>query len=284
MRAPTATAPPGSTPATKDTVARIDPLWWSWDGAHGGHAAAAALTAVREHLTGGADPVRSLTAHFLAPVDARPLRLAVTAAKSGRRAATCAFTGHQDGTPALFGSAVFGPARPGPAYDGLPAPDVPRPEDCRLLDLPVGLAPFARQLEIRPATSDLPLAGGERAELVAWVRCTDRRPLDEATVVTLTDVLPPALYACWRVPRPVPTAELTVHFTDALTGGAPGGWALVRMRTERAGGGWAIDDSAVWSSDGRLLAVARQARVVLDPTPGTDPGAPADSTSARETS
>lgn len=60
----------------------------------------------------------------------------------------------------------------------------------------------------------------------------------------------------------MPTAELTVHFTDALDDGAPRGWALVRIRTEQAGSGWAVDDSTVWSADGRLLALARQARVV----------------------
>jgi len=40
---------------------------------------------------------------------------------------------------------------------------------------------------------------------------------------------------------------------------------------EQAGSGWAIDDSAVWSADGRLLAVARQARVVQS-EPGQEPG------------
>ncbi|MFD5074926.1 acyl-CoA thioesterase [Streptomyces sp. NPDC058371] len=263
-------ASPGGMPATSSTVTRIDPLWWSWEGAHGGHTAAVALTAVRDLIGGGGHPVRALTTHFLAPVDARPLHLAVTAAKAGRRASTVAFSGHQDGSPALVGSAVFGPARPGPVYEGLPAPVVPGPEECQLLDMPVGLAPFGKQVEIRPATEDLPLAGGARAELVAWVRCLDDRVLDAATVVTLSDILPPALYACLRTPLPVPTAELTVHFTDALADGVQDGWALVRMRTEQAGSGWAVDDSAVWSADGRLLAVARQARVVLDLQPPDD--------------
>ncbi|MEV7345231.1 thioesterase family protein [Streptomyces sp. NPDC093544] len=251
------------THATNDAVARIDPLWWSWEGAHGGHVAATALAAVRDRATdGGIRPARALTTHFLAPVDARPIALSMTLPSAGRRVSTCAFTGHQDGKPVLVGSAVFGPGRPGPSYEGRTAPEVPRPGDCPLLDLPVGLAPFAKQVELRPATEDLPLAGGEKAELLAWVRFADDRPLDAGAVVTLTDVLPPALYARWRTPRPVPTAELTVHFTDALDAGASEGWALVRIRTEQAGSGWAIDDSAVWSADGRLLAVARQARVV----------------------
>lgn len=80
--------------------------------------------------------------------------------------------------------------------------------------------------------------------------------------MVLADALPPALFALWTVPRPVPTAELTVHFTDALDAAPAEGWALVRIRTEHAGSGWAIDDSTIWSSSGRLLALARQARAV----------------------
>ncbi|MET8244348.1 hypothetical protein ABZV31_07880 [Streptomyces sp. NPDC005202] len=144
---------------------------------------------------------------------------------------------------------------------------MPGPGALRPVDLPVELAPCAQQLEMRPATDDLPLAGGDQAELVAWVRFADERALDAAAVVTLTDVLPPALYARWHTPRPVPTAELTVHFTDALDHGAFEGWALVRIRTQQAGAGWAVDDSAVWAVDGRLLALARQARVIRATSP-----------------
>lgn len=247
---------------TTDTEFRIDPQWRSWEGAHGGHVAALALTAVRDRFAGGAHPVRTLTTHFLAPVDENPLHFSGTAPAAGRRTAACVFTGHQGGLPVVIGSALFGPGRSGPPYDGQSAPDVPGPDACRTIELPGHLAPFARQLEIRPATADLPLAGGGQAELVAWVRFPDARPLDAATVVTLTDVLPPALYAVWTAPRPVPTAQLTVHFTDALDESAPEGWALVRIRTDHAGGGWAVDDSAVWSADGRLLALGRQSRVI----------------------
>jgi acyl-CoA thioesterase len=61
----------------------------------------------------------------------------------------------------------------------------------------------------------------------------------------------------------VPSAELTVHFGSALDAAPATGWALVRIRAEHAGGGWAIDDAAVWSQSGRLLGLGRQARRVL---------------------
>ncbi|MFC9962014.1 acyl-CoA thioesterase [Streptomyces nigra] len=255
---------------TTDTETRVDPAWWSWEGAHGGHVAALALTAVRDRFPGGAHPVRTLTTHYLAPVDGSPLHFSGTApAAPGRRTATCVFTGHQNGTPVVLGSALFGARRQDVPY-AQPAPRVPGPEDSPLLRLPAELSPFSQQLEIRPPTADRPLAGGERAELTAWIRFLDGRPLDAAAVVTLTDVLPPALYAVWDTPRPVPTAELTVHLADVLDEGAVDGWALVTIRTEHAGGGWAVDDSVVRAADGRLLALARQSRVVRpQPAAGT---------------
>lgn len=264
-------SPLSETEAEAGTRARIDPLWWSWGGAHGGHAAAVALSAVRDRFPGGAHPVRSLTTYFLGPVGTGPLHLSGAAPSNGRRAATCVFTAEQDGKPVLAGSALFGPGRPGPAYDGTRAPAVPGPHDCPVREFVAGQPPFIRQLEMRPATEARSLGGGEKAELVSWVRFLDGRALDAGAVVTLTDVLPPGLFACWRTPRPVPSAELTVHFTDALDddgpdGDAREGWALVRIRTEQAGGGWAVDDSAVWAADGRLLAVGRQARVVQEPS------------------
>jgi acyl-CoA thioesterase len=63
----------------------------------------------------------------------------------------------------------------------------------------------------------------------------------------------------------VPSAELTVHFGTALDDAPGTGWALVRIRAEHAGSGWAMDDAAVWSQAGRLLARGRQSRRILPP-------------------
>ncbi|MFC9082917.1 hypothetical protein ACFTY7_39170 [Streptomyces sp. NPDC057062] len=144
------------------------------------------------------------------------------------------------------------------------------PEACPPLTLPSDPGAFAAHLEIRPASEARPLGGGPRAELLAWLRFTDRRPLDAGTPVVLADALPPGLFAVWTVPRPVPTAELTVHFTDALEAAPVEDRVLVRIRTEYAGSGWAVEGSALWSTTGRLLALARQARALRNgPRPHT---------------
>ena len=242
----------------------------SGPGTHGGYLAALGLAAMRARLVGelGEDrPVRALATHFLAPVADRPLALHAVVERLGRDAAVCSLRAEQGGALVLVGSATFGASRSGPDHNGSPAPAVPGPDDCPPLALPRRLAEFARQLEIRPATAARPLAGGERAELVAWMRFRDDRPLDAEAATVLTDALPPALFATWTTPRPVPSAELTVHFGTALDDGPGAGWALVRIRAEHAGSGWAMDDAAVWSHAGRLLALGRQSRRILPPWP-----------------
>ncbi|MGV9654622.1 thioesterase family protein [Streptomyces sp. NPDC003554] len=262
---------PGGVPDTANTMnpgpgtARIAPSWRSWDGAQGGYVAALALGAMREDLVrraGEAAPVRTLGAHFLAPVDERPLRFTARTLREGRRTPMCTLTARQGGAQVPAGSAVFGWGGAGPALADPPAAPAPAPEACPPLTLPSDLAAFAAHLEIRPASGARPLGGGPLAELLAWLRFTDRRPLDAGTLVVLADALPPGLFAVWTVPRPVPTAELTVHFTDALDAAPVEDRVLVRIRTEYAGGGWTVEDSALWSTTGRLLALARQARVL----------------------
>jgi acyl-CoA thioesterase len=247
-------------------VLRVDRSWGSGPGSHGGYLASLGLAAMRARLVGpfaGSGRARALTVHFLAPVDDRPLVLHTTVEHTGRGATVCSLRGEQAGCLALLGSATFGAPSSGPDEDGTPAPAVPDPDDCPPVALPRELAEFARHLEIRPATPARPLAGGEQAELMAWIRFADGRPLDADAATVLSDALPPALYARWTAPRPVPTAELTVHFGAIQNGPPPAGWALVRIRGEHADAGWAVDDAAVWSRDGRLLALGRQARRVL---------------------
>ncbi|MEE1665987.1 thioesterase family protein [Streptomyces sp. WAC07094] len=189
-------------------TARIAPSWRSWDGAQGGYVAALALGAMREDLVrraGEAAPVRTLGAHFLAPVDERPLRFTARTLREGRRTSMCTLTARQGGAPVPAGSAVFEWGGAGPALADPPAPPAPAPEACPPLTVPCDLAAFAAHLEIRPASGARPLGGGPLAELLAWLRFTDRRPLDAGTLVVLADALPPGLFAVWTVPRPVPT-------------------------------------------------------------------------------
>jgi acyl-CoA thioesterase len=251
---------------TVGTAIEVDRSWWSAAGVHGGRLAALGLASLRAEA-GGDRPARSVTTHYLAPVGDGPLTFDVEPERIGRSNSVASYVAVQNGRKVLAGSAVFGATRTGPGEAGRPLPAVLSPGESEVFVPPVELATYAQYLELRLATPDRPLGAGDRAEIVAWIRFADRRPLGAEEVVLLTDALPPALYALWDKPKPIPTVDLTVHLTDALDAGPVGGWALTRIRAEFAGSGWAIDDSTVWSEDGRLLGLGRQTRRVL---PGRD--------------
>lgn len=236
--------------------------WWTWGGVHGGYVASLGLEAMAAAV-GDLRPARALLVAFLEPVVDRPLVLAPTVERIGGHTSVASLRAEQDGTPVLLATATFGAEGPGPQFAGLTAPDAPAPDDCEPLPLPQGPVPFAQHLEIRPASADRVLGGGDRPELVAWLRFADHRTVDVAGVTVLVDALAPGLFATMTLPMPMPTVQLSIEFTDELIGDPVDGWILVRIRTDHAGGGWVTDDCAAWSPDGRLLAQARQARRVL---------------------
>lgn len=159
---------------------------------------------------------------------------------------------------------LLGGAGNGPTVDGTPAPVVPGPDDSDPISLPTALVPFGQNLEIRAATPARPLAGTGIAELVAWIRVLEPSMTAIETFLMLADALPPALYGVMTTPVPIPTADIAIHLTSAADHADPGAWHPVRISTEEAHDGWSLDGSAVWDCDGRLMALGRQARRVLE--------------------
>ncbi|MDO9378419.1 MAG: thioesterase family protein [Nocardioidaceae bacterium] len=239
----------------EDGRAHLDRSWWSWAGPLGGLVAGLCLNAGTPSLGEGRVP-RSLTVLFLEPAPEGPLELRSTLLREGGASAVVAV----EAVGAARATLVGGRSRGDSALDTVRPPDVPGPQDCPDLDLPVEFVPFSRHLQLRSATEARPLSGGDRAELVAWARFVEDAPLDAAALAMLVDVMPPALYGATANPVAVPTVELTVSFTEAPVAT---GWVLLRIATRTAAGGWCVDDSEVWDDRGRLLAQARQTRRVL---------------------
>jgi acyl-CoA thioesterase len=129
--------------------------------------------------------------------------------------------------------------------------------------LPPFPMPIAEHFELRAASPARPLAGGDRAEFLNWVRFTDQRPTDAEAVVALSDTGSPALYGVLTTPTPIVTAEMSLYFTDVLDTGPADGWVLVHSNTEQAGSGWVVGTIALWTSDGRLLCNSHQTRRIL---------------------
>ncbi|NYI04449.1 acyl-CoA thioesterase domain-containing protein [Allostreptomyces psammosilenae] len=267
----------------------LEPDWWAWNQAHLGHLAAVALriAAAKVAATTGAGHVpRSLSLCVPAHPEPGAMEVTATAGRAEDDSRTVTLRGLQGGQPVLLATAVLGAKYSGPRLLGPTAPRVVEPARCPEAVLSTEGVPMAALVEFRPAEappgtvpdgaalgrsggtggpagSGGPGASGRHGWLQAWVRFRDGRPLDPPAAAVLADALPPALYRSVDVPRSVDSRELTLHYTDAWPAGGrqlAAGWALARLRTVHAGGGWALEEGQLWSEHGRLLALTRHTR------------------------
>ena len=245
--------------------ATIDATVTGFGGAHGGYVAALALRALCAAVGDPGRTPRSLTVHLLAPIEPGRVGFSARVERAGGSQTTASVRIVQGGAVALA-SGSFGRARPSLEQHDTAMPRVPPPEACRpLVERPVD-AGVNLLVEHRPAAGPLPLTGGDRAELVAWMRLGgEERPIDAVAATFLADALAPALYGALDAYVPVPSSEIALHYADPVSDGP---WVLARVRNRVARDGYATEDGELWSPDGRLLLHARQLRRVLS-TPGS---------------
>ncbi len=132
-------------------------------------------------------------------------------------------------------------------------PNVPPPEDCKpLFDKPVPNARAGLLVEHRPAAGSLPVSGGDRAEIVVWMRLVEDRALDALLLCFLADSAPPGLYGALRKFVAMPSIVITLHLAHPTkTLDSPRVLGVVRNRV--ASDGYAIEDGELWTPSGQLV-------------------------------
>lgn len=268
--AATASVLPGLTTGPAGSWAHFAASTRSWDGVHGGTVIGTLVRAAAAAT--GAVPL-TVTAALHRPVSTGPAMIEVGQPFGGRTAPGVAVELRQDEVAAsgsvrlMADSAVSGPRAwpwrsPGARLLGQ------RPEQLEPLHLPAELVPFGQHVDIRPVGTARPLAGGRVPELSAWVRAVPATPFEPALAVVLLDALAPSLYAVRTDPVPIPTVEMTAHLLEHAD--VPD-WLLVEQRTTWASTTLCLDDAALWTADGRLVAQARQVRRILTPRTAVAP-------------
>lgn len=235
--------------------------WAAWPGMHGGRVMALSA-GVAAGLSDGL-PLRAASTRFLLAVVPGEGRVVAVVDHRSRSSATVTVRLYQEGRTASLSTFSFASGAGEIAVPARSIPDVRGPEECVDFREAELLYPFARKLDIRPATDILPLSGAPRAELTAWLRL--REPDEELrTVLTLADAMPPAVYAVLELPVPVPSLEISVHLPAPSTAAHLTDWLLVQQRNVQTAAGLSVDECDIWHEDGRLVAQARQLRRVLE--------------------
>jgi len=275
--------------------AEVDPGWSTPIAANGGYLAAILVRAIEAHGATGTDgageavtprQLRSLTCHYLRPVRAGSLDVAVEVVRAGRRISSVRVIASQDGRDAILALAALavldlpaaGQWEPEPPEVGAPPTrDAPviDPDEYRRhgaegwLGPTPTMPPMFRRVRVAPRIggvpfSNRPLPPGEAPETGGWIALPEARPIDAAFIALCTDVWwPPAFQPLGR-PAIAPTIDLTIHVrVDIPPQGLPDQPVLGWYRSTAAHGGLMEEDAALFLPDGTLLAHARQLAIFM---------------------
>lgn len=243
-------------------------LHGGWDiwGPQGGYVAGTALRAAAA-ATSFTRPV-SFTCHFLRPAQLGSLELHVESLRQTRRAESLRVTARQDDVDVLAAIVWMVDDLQGIDHDAAARPEVPEPaEVCPWEDyLPGGEAPFPFWSNfdvrpVRPSPDGWTHAGDPR--FLTWVRLrtsssTDDPVIDAVRMLAVADsaMFPAATLAHeGGFPYIAPSLDLTLSFHRL---GGSSEWLLVDGRSPLADGAIVAGEASLWSSDGHLLASARQ--------------------------
>lgn len=230
--------------------------WGAYVGPNGGYLAALFLNAFTDIVHDPSRVVRSISLHFLEPPAFGRLEIEVTVERAGRSMTSLSGRVVQGGRTKAMALAAFSSDRRSPSFQDVTMPDVPPP--------PVGPVAPGSRLEITQVLGGAP-ESGTPADIAAWVRLDEARPLDALLAAVYVDGWHPAFSVRVIEPMPAPTVDLTIHFRQHLppAGTTADSRYLLRLTSRVAANGFVEEDAELWSPDGSLLVQSRQLEVVL---------------------
>lgn len=245
----------------------IDAAWRQGRGAFGGIVTGAFVRAFEQALVSVDDTPPTLSAlrvQLRRPTPDAPLRIETQIARSGRYVTYLdgALKG-QDATDIAVATGIATHATKAKASfcDGK-MPSVPAWQDVDpwpRLDL---MPPFTDFFEYRQCLGKMPFSGATSdVGLGGWVRFVDEQPTTLARLAALTDAWPLSIIVAADGPAPAASVEIDYHFW--ATPDPSTEWVLAYNQSTIAKRGYANQETSVWSTDGRLLATARQLTILL---------------------
>ncbi|MDX6740777.1 thioesterase family protein [Actinocorallia sp. A-T 12471] len=236
------------------------PAYANMVGPFGGVTAATLLRAVESHPERLGDPL-SLTVNFAGPVADGDFTISARPVRTNRTTQHWVIELTQGEAVTTTATAVFGIRRDTWGDGEAVMPVVPAPDEVAVSGFPDFIA-WARNYELRFIEGALPEKEAEHpsSTTTLWVRDAPARPLDFASLTSLSDIFYPRVFlrrgrymAAGTVSLTVyfhaDAAELAAHGTDHLLGSA---------RTARFSRGYFDQSGTLWTPTGTLLATTHQ--------------------------
>lgn len=241
--------------------------WNIGSSANGGYALTPVLRAL--HALGAHTDPLSVTTHFLRPVqvahgERQTGSVHAELIRTGRTTSVARGSLAIDDRRRLTVMAAFGELVPHEAPGSsieLPAPAVPRPEDCvdrRHLDQGVEL-PILDRLDVRIHPDCVTPDASRSAVMEGWIRFSDGADPTTIALPLFSDAFPPSLFSRFGRIGWVPSVELTVHVRRRPASG----WVQARFECDDLIDGRMIETGSLWDSAGQLVARSRQLGLLL---------------------
>ncbi len=241
-------------------TAELHERWSSLVGIHGGYTAAIVANAMTAAVDDPSRALRSFATQFASIPRPGPVDIEVTVERTGKSMTTTSARLLQEGRVLQVAHAASSTSRPGLTYDEHDRPGGPDPGDTPRFESSGGVGHF-QNADVRLDPEAVLFGGGEDAWVAAWLRPLHGEPIDAAWLVTMCDLLPPAVFGLTTGPVAAATVEYVVHLATGEPSIAPGEYVYLSCRSPLSSEGFAVEDATMWASDGRVLAVARQTRL-----------------------
>jgi acyl-CoA thioesterase len=241
-------------------TAELHERWSSLVGIHGGYTAAIVANAMTAAVDDPSRALRSFATQFASVPRSGPVDIEVTVERTGKSMTTTSARLFQEERVLQVAHAASSTTRPGLAYDDYVRPRDADPGDTPRFASPGGVGHF-QNADVRLDPDVVPFAGGEEAWVAAWLRPLQGEPIDAAWLVTMCDLLPPAVFSRTTSPVKAATIEYVVHLATGEPSVPPGEYVYLSCRSPLSNEGFAVEDATMWAPDGRVLAVARQTRL-----------------------
>ncbi len=248
-------------------TAAIGDRWHGPRAPLGGYVAALLVRALEAEIDQPERALRSVNVHFTASLERGDLQIRVVIERVGRSMTTATARAEQDGKLIALAISESSVPRQGVGWTEPAPPEARAVEDSMRItgDLP-DVPAFMETLDLRWAKGPRMFSGAESdIELLGWLRAPGPGLVDAAVLVCLSDAMPPVALVRATEPMVSPTIDLGVHLFGPLP--VPDvdldQHLLARYRSLRGEGGLWTGDCELWTSDGVLVAQARQLALAI---------------------
>ena len=243
------------------------PEWLATSRSPGGLVGAQLFTGLQAMVPDRNFRPRSMTVHLLRAPEDSEYEVHVDVLRSGRTFMSLSGSVIQNGKLIAIGLGGFGTDRPSPEFDEMPMPTVEPPSPGRETEayVPEFAFPFGNNVVLQDRLGPAPFTAPDGPmERVGWAGFAQRRPVDEAGLVMISDIGMMGWWTRLDHIRTTVTLDHTIHFRSAFNDDVSVEMVLMRSRTGLVRGGYLDWDVDIWSQNGALLCQSRQLLAVLD--------------------